>query len=48
MKPSEEQHVRLEKAVCSPKRVQAGFTTELDALLPTILDGAFKGEMQSC
>jgi len=38
---------RLEKrpVIAVPKRLQGGSATELDALLPAILDKAFKGEL---
>ena len=35
----------LQTEVGARKRLQAGTTAELDALLPAILDKAFKGEL---
>ena len=38
----------LQAEVDALRRLQAEAATELDALLPAILDRAFKGELQSC
>ena len=35
----------LQAKVCALKRLQAETAAELDALLPSILDKAFKGEL---
>jgi hypothetical protein len=37
----------LIRGVGTPERLQAGTTVELDALLPAIVDRAFKGELRN-